>query len=74
MQRNGLAVDLEEEPKLVEAQNQSESPDPAGGKSDKVYSQGKKKKKVDRKCDFTMTLLCLVLGRVGGSEPPDTSG
>ncbi|XP_053467052.1 protein LYRIC [Ictalurus furcatus] len=43
VQRNGLAVDLEEEPKPAEAQNQnqSESPDPAGGKSDK----GKKNKK-----------------------------
>ncbi|KAK3541442.1 hypothetical protein QTP86_025558 [Hemibagrus guttatus] len=43
VQRNGLAVDLEEDLKLGEAQNlnQSESPDPAGGKSDK----GKKNKK-----------------------------
>ncbi|XP_053083941.1 protein LYRIC isoform X2 [Pangasianodon hypophthalmus] len=48
-QRNGLAVDLEEELKPAETQNQnqnlnqnqSESPDPAGGKSDK----GKKNKK-----------------------------
>ncbi|XP_058232544.1 protein LYRIC isoform X2 [Hemibagrus wyckioides] len=41
VQRNGLAVDLEEDLKLAEAQNQSESPDLAGGKSDK----GKKNKK-----------------------------
>ncbi|XP_046733277.1 protein LYRIC isoform X2 [Silurus meridionalis] len=41
VQRNGLAVDLEEDVKLVEAQNLSESPDSAGGKSEK----GKKNKK-----------------------------
>lgn len=50
VQRNGLAVDLDEELKPAEARNQnqkqkqnpSESPDPAGGKSDKVYGQGQK--------------------------------
>lgn len=43
VQRNGLAVDLEEELKPAETQTQSESPDPAGGRSDKVYSRGRKK-------------------------------
>lgn len=39
LQRNGLAVDLEEDLKPTE--NLSESADPAEGKSDKVHSQGK---------------------------------
>lgn len=39
VQRNGLAVDLEDDLKPAEAQNQnlSESPDLDGGKNDKVY-------------------------------------
>ncbi|TUA69866.1 hypothetical protein Baya_16634 [Bagarius yarrelli] len=41
VQRNGQAVDLEEELKPAEIQNPSESPDPTGGKSEK----GKKNKK-----------------------------
>lgn len=46
VQRNGLAVDLEDEPKAAENQNQSESPDPAGGKSDKVRKQSRRSVRV----------------------------